>query len=40
MLTAQETSDWIEIDQVLTRSCHAVDDRDWQTYRTIFTEDA
>jgi hypothetical protein len=25
---------------VLARYCHAVDDRDWETYRTIFTEDA
>ena len=40
VLTAQETSDRIEIDQVLTRYCHAVDDRDWQTYRTVFTGDA
>jgi|SRR5688572_24990486 len=40
MLTAQEISDRLEIDQLLTRYCHAVDDRDWQTYRTIFTEDA
>jgi hypothetical protein len=40
MIAAQEMSDRIEIDQVLTRYCHAVDDRDWPVYRTVFTEDA
>jgi ketosteroid isomerase-like protein len=40
MLSPQEISDRIEIDQVLARYCHAVDERDWQTYRIIFTEDA
>jgi ketosteroid isomerase-like protein len=40
MFSAQEIADRIEIDQVLARYCHAVDDRDWKTYRTIFTEDA
>ena len=39
-LAAQEISDRIEIDQVLARYCHAVDDRNCETYRTIFTEDA
>jgi ketosteroid isomerase-like protein len=39
-LTAQEISDRIEIDQLLARYCYAVDDRDWESYRTIFTEDA
>ena len=39
-LTVQEMSDRIEIDQALTRYCHAVDDRDWETYRTIFTAEA
>ena len=40
MLSAQEISDRLEIDHVLARYCHAVDDRDWETYRTIFAEDA
>jgi hypothetical protein len=40
MLSAQEMSDRIEMDQVLARYCYAVDDRDWETYRSIFTEDA
>ena len=40
MLSVQELSDRSEIDQLLARYCHAVDDRDWQTYRTIFTADA
>ncbi len=40
MITAQDVSDRIEIDQVLTRYCYAVDDRDWQAYRAVFSEDA
>jgi ketosteroid isomerase-like protein len=40
MMTTHEMSDRIEIDQVLTRYCHAVDDRDWHAYRAVFTEDA
>ncbi len=39
-IPVQEISDRIEIEQVLARYCYAVDDRDWETYRTIFTEDA
>ena len=40
MLSTQEISDRIEITHTLTRYCHAVDERDWEIYRTIFTEDA
>jgi hypothetical protein len=40
MLSTQEISDRLEIHELLTRYCHAVDERDWDTYRTIFTEDA
>jgi hypothetical protein len=40
MLSTQEMSDRIEIHDVLARYCHAVDDRDWETYRAIFTADA
>jgi ketosteroid isomerase-like protein len=40
MLSTQEISDRIEIHEVLTRYCHAVDERDWDTYRTVFAEDA
>ena len=40
MLSIQEISDRIGIHDVLARYCHAVDERDWQTYRTLFTEEA
>jgi hypothetical protein len=36
----QEVSDRLEIQDVLTRYCYAVDDRDWDTYRQLFTHDA
>ena len=39
-LSLQEISDRIEIDQVLARYCYTVDNRDWETYRRIFTEEA
>jgi hypothetical protein len=39
-LTVQEMSDRIEIEDVLARYCYAVDDRDWESYRTVFTADA
>jgi SnoaL-like domain len=39
-LSAQEMSDRLEIQDVLTRYCYAVDDRDWDTYRQLFTPDA
>jgi hypothetical protein len=39
-LTHEQISDRIEIDEVLTRYCYAVDDREWDVYRSIFTPDA
>src|SRR5688500_7380797 len=39
-LTQQAISDRLEIEEVLIRYCYAVDDRDWHSYRTIFTPDA
>jgi ketosteroid isomerase-like protein len=39
-LTAQEISDRLEIEQLLVRYCHAVDQRDWDAYRAVYTEDA
>jgi SnoaL-like domain len=39
-LTPQEIADRVEIEEVLIRYCYAVDDRDWDTYRKIFTPDA
>jgi len=39
-LTPQEIADRLEIEEVLTRYCYAVDDRDWDAYRKVFTPDA
>ncbi|MER9214577.1 nuclear transport factor 2 family protein [Mesorhizobium sp. M0663] len=39
-LSLQEVSDRLEIEQLLVRYCYAVDDRDWEAYRKIFTPDA
>ena len=39
-LSIQQISDRIEIQDVLTRYCYAVDDRDWDKYRQLFTSDA
>lgn len=39
-LTMQEISDRMEIEQLLIRYCHAIDQRDWDAYRAIYTEDA
>jgi hypothetical protein len=38
-LSLEEVSDRLEIEQLLVRYCYAVDDRDWNTYRKIFTPD-
>src|SRR5206468_4775785 len=35
-----EISDRLEINDLLVRYCYAVDDRDWDKYRKIFTSDA
>jgi hypothetical protein len=39
-LTLQEISDRLEVHDVLIRYCYAVDDRDWDAYRQVFTPDA
>ena len=39
-LTQQEITDRFEIKDVLIRYCYAVDDRDWDGYRKVFTPDA
>jgi hypothetical protein len=39
-LSFQEVSDRLEIQDALTRYCYAVDDRDWDAYRQLFTSDA
>jgi ketosteroid isomerase-like protein len=39
-LSVQEISDRLEIEQLLIRYCHAIDQRDWDTYRAVYTEDA
>jgi hypothetical protein len=39
-LSLQEISDRLEIQDLLTRYCYAVDDRDWDAYRRVFTPDA
>ena len=39
-LSQQEISDRLEIEDLLVRYCYAVDDRDWDAYRKIFTSDA
>jgi hypothetical protein len=36
----QDISDRLEIEDLLVRYCYAVDDRDWDAYRKIFTPDA
>jgi hypothetical protein len=39
-MSLQEISDRLEIEQVLIRYCHAIDQRDWNAYRAAFTADA
>lgn len=36
----QHISDQLEINALLTRYAHAVDTKDWDLYRSVFTEDA
>lgn len=40
MLSQQEISDRLEITDLLLRYSHAVDTRDWDAYRQVFTPDA
>jgi hypothetical protein len=39
-VSIERISDRLEIQDILTRYCYAVDDRDWESYRQIFTPDA
>jgi hypothetical protein len=39
-LTREQISHRIEIEDVLTRYCYAVDDREWGVYRGLFAHDA
>jgi hypothetical protein len=39
-LSLEQISDRIEIEDVLSRYCYAVDDREWDLYRGLFTPDA
>jgi hypothetical protein len=39
-LTSLNISDRLELEDVLVRYCYAVDDRDWNAYRKVFTVDA
>jgi hypothetical protein len=39
-LALQEISDRLEIQDLLVRYCYAVDDRNWDAYRGVFTPDA
>ncbi len=39
-LSLQEMSDRMEIQEVLVRYCYALDDRDWDALRRLFTADA
>lgn len=39
-LSREQISDRIQIEDLLTRYCYAVDDRDWDVYRALFTHDA
>jgi SnoaL-like domain len=39
-LSIEELSDRVEIDQLLVRYCHALDERDWDTLRQVFAPDA
>jgi len=39
-LSVEHISDRLEIEDVLTRYCYAVDDRDWDRYRELFIPDA
>jgi ketosteroid isomerase-like protein len=39
-LSLQEISDRLEIEALLVRYCHAIDQRDWDAYRAVYTADA
>jgi hypothetical protein len=39
-LSHQEISDRLEIEELLVRYCYAIDERDWDACRGVYTEDA
>jgi hypothetical protein len=39
-MSHQEISDRLEIEDLMVRYCYAIDDRDWDAYRSVFTADA
>lgn len=39
-LSLREISDRLEIEALLVRYCHAIDQRDWDAYRAVYTADA
>lgn len=39
-MTLQEISDKLEINELLARYCHALDQQNWEAFRTIFLSDA
>jgi ketosteroid isomerase-like protein len=39
-LSHQEISDRLEIEELLVRYCYAIDQRDWDAYRAVYTDDA
>jgi SnoaL-like domain len=39
-MSPQEISYRLEIEQLLIRYCHAIDQRDWDAYRAVYTPDA
>ncbi|RIQ29652.1 nuclear transport factor 2 family protein [Jiangella rhizosphaerae] len=39
-MSLQEIADRLEIEQLLVRYCHAIDERDWAAYRAVYTADA
>lgn len=38
-MSLREISDRLEIEQLLIRYCHAIDQRDWDAYRAVYTDD-
>ncbi|MFK4794946.1 nuclear transport factor 2 family protein [Sphingobium sp. ZW T5_29] len=36
----EELSDKLEINELLARYCHSLDEKDWPSFRAIFTDDA
>jgi hypothetical protein len=39
-MSLREISDRVEIEDLMVRYCYAIDDRDWDAYRSVFTADA